>query len=260
MNVLTLNGLVVRSTDFGDYDKMLTLLTKEKGIISVTVKGGKSIRSRFSSVSELFCYAIYNLKKSGNYYYIYDGSVIEGFYPLRNDIAKLALATYICDVATSLSPEGVCDPDILQLALNTLHALTYRDISKTMIKASFEFKVAVLAGYMPDLECCSVCSKQNDNIMFLDTKNGRLLCSSCLSLDGSVNGVDVNSVLLRLPNGALQALRYLCSCSINRFLSFRLSDSDAHDFTITCEKYLINQLEREFHSLSFYKSISNHRI
>lgn len=260
MDSMTINGLVVKSTDFGDCDKILTLLTLEKGLVSVTVKGAKSIRCKFSSMSETFCYGIYNVRRNGKYYYIYDGSVIEGFYPIRNDIAKLALATYFCEVATLLSPEGVSEPDILKLTLNSLYAMAYNDVSSEILKASFEFKIASLAGFMPILDGCAVCSKRDDELMFFDTRNGNLLCNKCLSLDGTVNGIDVNSVILRVPNGVLQAYRYISVCPVNRFLSFRISQSEIRDFAVTSEKYLINHLERDFQSLTFYKSVANYRL
>ncbi len=260
MESVTVNGLVVKSADFGDYDKILTLLTAEKGLVTVTVKGAKSIRCKFSSMSEMFCYGVYNIRRKGKYYYIYDGSVTEEFYPVRNDISKLALASYFCEVATELSPEGISEPDILKLTLNALYALAYNDVSNEIVKASFEFKIASLAGFMPILDGCAVCSKHDGELMFFDTRNGTLLCDKCLSLDGTVNGIDVNSVILRVPSGVLQAYRYISVCPVNRFLSFRISQSEMRDFATTSEKYLINHLERDFQSLKFYKSVANYRL
>ena len=68
MEELSVKALVVKSVDFGEFDKLLTLVTEDKGKLTVTVKGGKSLRSKFVSVSEPFTYAFFNLRKSKKYF------------------------------------------------------------------------------------------------------------------------------------------------------------------------------------------------
>lgn len=257
MDELSVHGLVVKAGDFGDYDRIITLLTEEKGIISVSVKGGKSLKSKFSSLSDAFIYGVFNIRKTGKYFYLFDGECVEDFYSLRYDIKKLALASYICDVAAALTPEGTSDPEILKLTLNSLYALTYKDTPTELIKGAFEFKAATVTGYMPSLDCCDVCGRTEGEMMYIDTRQGRLLCDSCLRLDGNVSGLQSVNILLPVPPAVLRVLRYLSECPGNRFLSFRLQGGALHDFSLTCEKYLINHLERDFYTLTFYKSLIN---
>ena len=255
MDELSLRALVVRVSDFGEYDKILTLLSEEKGIVSVSVKGGKSLKSKFSALSEMFSYGVFNVRRTGKYYYLFDGELVEDFYALRSDIVKLSLASYFCEVATALSPEGVADAELLKLTLNALYAVCYMDTPKELVKGAFEFKASVLAGYMPELERCAVCGRDTADMMYIDTRNGRILCDRCLGLDSEVNGLDSVSILLPVPEGVLAAFRYLSECPVKKFLSFRLADSEMRDFEITSEKYLINHMEREFYTLDFYKSV-----
>ncbi len=256
MEELTVKALVVKSVDYGDFDKLLTLVTEDKGKLTVTVKGGKSLRSKFVSVSEPFTYAVFNLRKSNKYFYVYDSDLLEDFYLLRDSIEKLSLAAYICDITAELSLEGISEPEILQLSLNTLYALAYKEeYDIALIKGAFEFKAAVIGGFMPDLTGCDLCSKTDGETMYLDIRGGRLLCESCISLGSETTGLDPNSIIVPVTVPVILSLIYIATSRIQRFLSFRLDKSELGLFSAVTEKYLINHLEKEFYTLDFYKSV-----
>ena len=254
MEELTTKCLVVRSSDYGDNDRLLTLITEDKGKLFATIKGGKSLRSRFTSVSEQFTYATISLRRKTKFFYVFDAELIDDFYPLREDLVKVALASYICDVASELSPEGINDPSILKLTLNALYAMAYKDVPCELIKASYEFKAAVLSGFMPDLSACAVCGKESDDEMFIDAASGTLICSDCITLPESRTGVTGASVLLPVTKDVLLALRYLEEAPVQKFLSFRLS-GDVGVFSNFCEKYIACHLEKELYTLTFYRSV-----
>lgn len=255
MEELAVKALVVKATDFGDFDKLLTIVTEDKGKMSVTVKGGKSLKSKFVAVCEPFTYAVLNIRRTNKYFYVYDSELLEDFYPLRDSIEKFSLASYICDVASDVSLEGVNDPEILQLTLNALWALAYKETPLAVLKGAYEFKTAVVCGFMPDLACCDICRKEDFSAMYIDTRGGRLLCDDCLKLGHMRNGLDEASILLPVSASVLEALRFIAASPIKRFLSFKLSDDEMRDFSTACEKYLINHLEKDFFTLSFYKSV-----
>lgn len=255
MEELCVKALVVKSVDYGEFDKLLTLVTEDKGKLTVTVKGGKSIRSKFVSVCEPFTYAYFNLRKSKKYYYVYDSDLLEDFYLLRDSIEKLSLAAYFCDITSEISLEGISDPDVIKLALNALYALAYKDYGIALVKSVFEFKAAVVAGFMPDLSCCEICGMEGSDNLFIDVRGGRLLCDDCIKLGSERTGLDANSVILSVSHPVVAALNYLSVCPIQKILSFRLDEGEVPLFAATCEKYLINHLEKEFYTLDFYKSI-----
>ena len=73
----------------------------------------------------------------------------ELFLPLRQDIERLALASYFAQVAEVLSREEDPDEALLSLTLNALAALSRPDPDSRKIKAAFEFRAACIAGYTP---------------------------------------------------------------------------------------------------------------
>ena len=96
--LLNVKGLVIRTVDYHDNDKLITLFTEEKGIITVIASGSKTIKSRYMAPTELFCYSNYVLYKKGEYFWVREVDLIESFFDLRLTIERTALATYICDV------------------------------------------------------------------------------------------------------------------------------------------------------------------
>ena len=256
MEELNVKGLIVKESDFGENDKLLTLITEDRGKLLVTVKGGRSLRNKFVSVAETFSYGTFGLRKTSKYFHLFDAELIDDFYPIREDLVKMSLGYYVCDIADFLALEGVADEALLKLTLNALYALAYKDVPARIVKAAYEFKAAVIAGFMPDLESCSVCGENTGDESFVNASSGALICSDCMTKPGSVTGISASSLILPLNKGALDALRYLEECPIQRFLSFRLDGNDSL-FTSFCEKYLVCHLEKELYTLTFLKTIMN---
>ena len=254
MEELNVKGLIVKESDYGENDKLLTVITEDKGKILVTVKGGRSLRNKFISVAETFSYGTFGLRKTSKYFHLFDAELIDDFYPIREDLVKMSLGYYICDIAGELALEGVADEALLKLTLNALYALAYKDTPCPVIKAAYEFKAAVISGFMPDLESCTVCNAEPEDDSFVNASSGALICSDCMTKPNSATGITSSSVLLPLTTGVLEALRFLEECPIQRFLSFRL-DGNISVFTSFCEKYLACHLEKELYTLTFLKTV-----
>lgn len=260
MREIETDGLVIRETETGEADQILTLLTADYGKVVVSAKGVRSIRSKHYAAAQLFTYSTFQLRKTHKYYYIADTSYIENFMGIRYDINKLALANYICDIANDMSLEDEADPELLQLTLNALYAIAKRDdIPLARIKAAYEFRVICHGGFRPELERCGICGEALTENSYMDVMNGRVLCKSCQEkyvqsphymLDGSTAKIHI-----RLTPAVLRALRYIESSTPKRFLSFQLEESDNILLGIAAERYMLNHLERNFDSLEFYKSL-----
>lgn len=254
------DGLVIREVKTGEADKVITLLTAEYGKITISGKGVGSIKNRHAASAQLFSYSTFLLRKKGNYYYIRDTFFIECFMNIRYDIEKLAMANYVCDVVCDLALENVEDRDLLSLALNTLYAIADRDdIPSEQIKAAFEFRAAVQAGFMPDLSSCGVCGCDITEESLLDVMNGRVICKKCrVSLENDPEFIKDEShakIFIRLSYPVLSALRYLEIAPVKRFLSFSLDKPERSLLSVVCERYLLNHLEHGFSSLEYYKKI-----
>lgn len=258
MDRITVRGLNVKETDVGESDKIITLVTQEKGKMSVTGKGVKSLRSRNMVACQPFAYSTYVLKKSKKFWYVEETELINCFFGLRGDLDRLSLAAYICDVLDYISVENAPEPILLRLTLNTLYALSDRpDIPIKLIKAAFELRCAAELGMCPDLSVCDVCGCDAMADVYLDVMNGRLLCPDCKPRAEKEESMVEGTAKLYyiLSADVLSAMRYIISAPIEKVLSFNIDDDGAYLLGKVCEGYLINHLERKFSTLDFYKSI-----
>lgn len=261
MTDFRVNGLVIKESEIGEYDKMLTILTEKYGKLFVIGKGVKSVRSRHMAATQLFSYSSFNLRKRGNYYYITDSDLLENYYDIRNDMLKVALSTFVCDVISHVSREEVEETSLLKLTLNTLFAIAKNIRPLEMIRAAFELRVALECGFMPDLTMCSACHEINPDFVYIDIMDGVFICDKCRSKASSALVKDaffeagIPKPIAAVSLSVLTAMRYVLFCKPERFLAFSLDPIEQPSFFNTCEKFLLNHLEKGFYSLDFYKSL-----
>lgn len=260
----TTDGLVLRVTDREDNDKLLTILTPDRGQIAVIAKGARSMHSKLLSLVQPFTYANFEIyEKNGPLGWLRGGSLIEPFYGVRNDLDNLALAAYLAEVGCDITGEGEPAVDILRLLLNSLFALSGGLKPPWIVKGTFELRAAGFSGFMPDFSGCDACGKAISDPMYLDVMNGRLLCSECVRTAGKVRRTEMEmedagelSLLLPMTASVTAACRYILTARPERMYAFSLEESERENFSCVCEDYLLHHLERGFDSLDFYKSIA----
>lgn len=241
---LKTDGLVVRQVNYKDNDQILTVLTKEHGLMTLKARGVRSRSSRLKSACQLLAYSEFTVFENRGFHTIDEANAIQMFPELRTDIELLSLASYFAQVAEVLSQEDMPNPELLSLTLNAFYALCRRLCTPELVKAAFELRAACLGGYTPELSGCAVCGDPEPDRF--DVRGGILCCASCSAGEG-----------LRLPvsPGSLAAMRYLVSCDAKRLFAFRLEGRAVKELCDLAETYLQTQLERGFYTLDFYKSL-----
>ena len=166
------------------------------------------------------------------------------FQPMRNDIELLSLCSYFAQAAELLSQQDVNDGEVLSLTLNAIYALCKLKRPQPLVKAAFELRMMVIAGFSPMVDGCCVCG--NDAPDRFDVAGGMAVCAKC-SAPGS----------LRLPisPACLAAMQHIVSCESKRVFSFNLLPEPLKELSDVSETYFLTQLERGFYTLDFYKSL-----
>lgn len=258
----TIDGLVLRMKNSGENDKLISVLTAEQGRISVIVKGGRSLKSVSLSATQLFAYSNFEINDRNGFKWLHRAAPIRQFDGLTGSIEKISLASYFASVAEELSGENEPANDILRLTLNAFHALEKDTKTPAQIKACYEIQAAALSGFMPDVSGCQLCNgKNNDDVLYLDVMNGRLLCSECMNKASNkavrdmARSEDIREAIVMLPvsRGVVDALRYVLSVDSRKMLGFELSKDDLYDFSRCAETYLLSHLGHGFDTLEFYK-------
>ena len=248
---LTTKGLVIRTVDWRDSDRLLTVMTEDYGKMTVKAANIRRKSSRLGSAGQLFAYCEFTLYEKNGRRTVQDAQVLEQFFSLSQDLEALALASYFCELLATEGEEDVPAPGMLRLALNCLYALSHHLYDIRQIKAAFELRFLAITGYEPDLWQCAACGAEPENPM-VNLERGQLHCASCRQAFGQ-------GVSAPLSRAALQAARYVLRCDLKRLCSFRLEEEDLDLFGAFAEAYCLTRLERGFQTLDFYRSLGGGR-
>lgn len=243
---LTIQGVVLRVSDYNDHDALLTVLTRKHGKLTVKARGLRRKNSPLAAVCQLLAYGEFTVFEYRGQYTINEAHVLNLFQNLRADLEQLSLASYFAQAAEVLSQEDYPTPELQSLLLNCLYGLSNLNLPLDQVKAVFELRAACLSGYTPDLFGCHVCGSQTPDRF--DLSSGLLECQLCR--DPSSGGI-------RLPvtPGILEAMRFICFCDPKKLFSFRLNRQELHRLSQVTEGFLTTQLERGFSALDYYKSL-----
>ena len=245
---ITTDALVIKEMSIGESDKLLTLLSKDYGVIKAFSSGSKKINSKKFSASSLLTYANFSLVKTGDTYKIYEASTITSFFTAGQDISVLSLAQYFCELSMYLAPSEMPAVEFLRLILNSLDQIVNKKRDLNLIKTITEIRAISLAGYTPNLIACAICANFDDDKFYFNVQSGEIFCNNCKT----------NSEFERAINKThLDALRHVVFSDFSKIYYFDIPSDDAKYLSLISEEYVILHCEHKFSTLSFYKSISD---
>ena len=242
----TTEALVIKEMSVGENDRLVTLFTRDYGIIRAFAAGAKSIKSKKGTATSLLTYGSFTILKKKETYKIYEATPIRLFFGVGSEIDVLSLAQYFCELCGVLVASGIPDGEFLRLILNSLHFLTKEKRYTPLIKAITELRAAALAGYMPNLVACGGCGKFEDDIMYFDVRDGKLLCAECKSQTGG---------LIPLDRTILSAMRHIVYSEFSRLYSFTVPEESADKLSEITGKYITVQTDHRFAALDFYNTV-----
>ena len=220
---MTTKALVLRSVDYKESDKILTLLTQDQGKLTASARGCRKKGSAIAAGCQLLVWSEMVLYDYQGRWSVKEAATERLFQGVRDDILRLALGCYFAEVVELLAVEGEESPQLLSLVLNSLHALDRMpDKPLSLVKAAFEWKAMALAGYEPLID------------------------------SGQVRGEGVSRPM---PPPSLVALEHILHGDPQRLFSFRLEPEALKALAGAAESYLCAQLERGFSTLDYYKSL-----
>lgn len=249
MDSFSTDGIVLQVRYTGESDRIVTVLTREHGVIRAFAKAARRPKSKLHAATQAFCFSDFTFQKSGEAYRVIEATPKEVFYRLNDDIAKLSLAQYFGQLAGELVAADERNPENLRLILNSLYFLCNNKKDPVWLKAVTEMRLCANCGYAPDLTGCSACGvpAAQQERMYFNLSAGVLLCRRC---GNSYSGVAVN-------RSVLSALLHVILSDFDRLYTFSIAPGDLQDLASICEKYILIQTERQFSSLDFYKKMAD---
>lgn len=241
-------GLVLRAVTYKEADKILTVLTEDRGKLTVSAHGARRKSSKIAAAAQVLAFSEMTLYARAGRWSLREARTVSLFPGLQADILRLAQGAYFAELLDAVSDVDTVDADILSLALRALYATSAGAHDLAQIKAAFELRLMCLAGYRPNVSACTDCSAASMVSPYLDVVNGQLFCEACIPLYAEG--------CLALNPGSLKALRYIAASNHERVFSFSLGDESLDLLCRAAEHYVLAQLERKFRTLDYLKGLS----
>lgn len=250
--LLKTQGIILRHRNIGENDRILTIFTKDLGVIEASARGVKKLKSPLAGPTQVLCYSSFCLYQGKRGYTVDSAELICPFYELRLDAAKLSLAVYFCDLLYAVHPSQQQENSwsCLRLLLNTLALLEQDKKPRELLKAIYELRVMSLCGFMPDLVCCVACACYESEMMYFLPVEARIFCGDCA---GRV--CSPGTLKYSLPPAVLQAMRHIIYSDDDKVFSFQLTGKSLKQLCFVVENYVLLHTDRKFRSLDVYKQM-----
>lgn len=174
-------GIVIRTTDYGETNKVVTLYTRELGKVGVMARGAKKPNSRLAAVTQLFTYGYFLMQKSTGLGSLQQGEMISSMRFIREDIFLTAYASYIVDLTDKSTDDRKTNPYLFELLFQTL-TLMNEGFDLDVLTNIYEMKMLNVLGLYPILNECAIC-KMTDGQFSFSIREGGFICHRCLEQD-----------------------------------------------------------------------------
>jgi DNA repair protein RecO (recombination protein O) len=215
---LKLTAVVLRTVDYGESDRVVTLFSRERGRLSAFARGARASKRRFGGVLEPFTLVSAELRERSNagLLTLDSASAERAFGGIRSDLTRIACAGYACELVRELLHDAEPYPDLFSLLVDLLSRLDAAPAHAAAMRA-FQLGALRTAGLMPRLDGCTRCGRpvpreggrsEPSQIVQFDAAQGGIVCSQCApfaSPGSSGLALETLWALLRLQSGGLEA-------------------------------------------------------
>ena len=236
MGTIKTKGIIIAENNFGEFDKMLTVLTPGVGKISCVAKGARRPKSALLAGTQFLCFSEYIMYKGANTYNINSCETIEVFYNIRTDLEKLKYAVHITKIIQDVTTENQNCYKILQLFLNTLYMISETDKNLDLVLSIFKIKLSCYLGFEPQIRKCTNCAETVDITSF-SLRDSGFKCNSCEKIDKSC---------IQITDSTKNAIKYIVMAPSKKLFSFNLKEESLNELNMISKLYLDEKLEKEY--------------
>lgn len=195
-------GIVLRATNLGEWDKLLVIFAQGHGKVKAVAKGARKIQSRYASLTQPFSHIRFTLYQGKSLHTFSQVELIEGFRSLREDLDKMAYGLYMLELVDAVLVDDQPHDDILSLLIACLHILSHTDHHELLL-AFFELRYLSRVGFALSVETCPICGGRPG--LKLSVEVPGFICASCQGAGAPRAVVTVSSqgltLLKRLRSG-----------------------------------------------------------
>ncbi|HKJ31428.1 MAG TPA: DNA repair protein RecO [Balneolales bacterium] len=229
--IIDTNGIVLRTIDYHETSKIVTLLTQKQGKIAVIAKGAKRLKSKFAGLIETgnILEVTYFYKPTRSVQTLTQAGFKEKTFHVRYDFEKLAVASASIEMIYQLLHDGEVNEPMYEFSENFLIWLNQTEQSVRNLFPYIQLRLAELMGIGIYLDVSSL--KNNLSALYLNIDSG------------SVLGQQTNNPNLRLTPVQAHYLVLALQSRNSKVLSLNIDSGELKNLIRILDVYMKHHIE-----------------
>lgn len=242
MQIHSSHAIVLRHTDYGEADRIMSFFTLEEGLLKGYARGARSSRKRFGAALEPFSEIrlFWKPGRGSGLPALQEAELLALHDGLRRDLGLLSLASYGCELIEELFGEGQPHPQIYRLLRAFLQHLAEQGGGHEC-RFLLELRILSIAGYIPHFLHCAECFGALEEQLIFAAERGGSLCQAC---SGGRGGIPVS---LQTIGSMARSLK----TPTDLFAGFRFSQQTLEEGFKVLDNALSQHLSKPLRSRSF---------
>lgn len=252
MSVFSTPAILLRRTDYGDFDIITTFFTLRRGKLSLIAKSAKKSTKRFGGILELFSVleVVGSTGRGKGLPVLQEAALKQPFEAIRSDFRKTAYASYWAELVHNWVEDNYRQVPLYYLLIHVLSALDNSRTPEAVLHLLFQMRLLALTGYRPGLNSCSRCRTALEDMgrekVTVDLQRGGILCPACAPASTS---------RMSLARGTIKQLLWLESGPFAKAARIKFNPEALAEGTEFLEAFVLYHLGRPPRSLKFLRQI-----
>ncbi|MFI5307162.1 MAG: DNA repair protein RecO [Polyangiales bacterium] len=186
------DALLLRSVDYGDADRIVTLLTTRFGKAAFIARGARRSKKRFAGALEPLCLLAVEVRQgAAELGTLMSAQIARSFPRVLANLSAMSAGFAALELVRELSAEHAPEPEVFATTLQLLEALDAHEAAPERLLLCFEVRLLGLLGFAPRLDSCGVCGKRpgDGQAGLFDPQLGHLTCRRCGGASHRLGGV-----------------------------------------------------------------------
>ncbi|PII81484.1 DNA repair protein RecO [Leucobacter sp. OLJS4] len=171
-------GVVLRTHKLGEADRIVTLLTRERGLLRAVAKGVRRTSSKFGARLEPFMVADLQCYEGRTLDTITQAETLGSYGPpISSDYERYRAGSVMVETAERLS-EGGPAPQQYGLLVGALRTLAQGTVPTELVRDGYLLRAMAIAGWSPGFEECVRCGAAGPHTLVV-VQLGGVVCEDC---------------------------------------------------------------------------------
>ncbi|MGL4990861.1 MAG: DNA repair protein RecO [Sarcina sp.] len=244
MGLLKTRGIIIKTLDYKENDKLIWAYTENYGKISAIAKGAKKSKSDLFSITLPLCFGDYLLFKGKGMCRLSEGKMINSFQGLLNNLEKLTYATYICELIDISTEDEEKNLELYKQFVTAVYLLETDALDYELLIRAFELKLFKATGYGLNFDFCVHCKKKLQSSTYINLSYFGGVCEEC----EKINGISIS-------RPAFSALRFLNNATLDKVYRVNLNNNMKEELFKVTQSIISNNYSRKPKSLEMLSFI-----